>query len=124
MMDKMIIGVVGPCAAGKTTLINGLRSEGYKGKHIAQEHSYVKDMWIRIANPDILIYLDVSYEQTLLRRKLNWTKDEYCKQVYRLRHSKANADILIDSDSYSPEQVLRRVMHCLSRLSNKKHKSG
>jgi deoxyadenosine/deoxycytidine kinase len=117
MMDKMIIGVVGPCAAGKTTLINGLRSEGYMGKHIAQEHSYVKDMWIRMTNPDFLIYLDVSYEQTLVRRKLNWTKDEYYKQVYRLRHAKANADLLIDSDSYSSEQVLRRVVRYLSRIS-------
>ncbi len=58
---KPLIGVVGPCAAGKTTLVSGLRQAGYEVRHIAQEHSYVADMWKRLTNPDILIYLHVSY---------------------------------------------------------------
>ena len=58
MMDSPKIGVVGPCAAGKTTLIAGLRNHGYTAKHIAQEHSYVPAMWQLLTNPDILIYLD------------------------------------------------------------------
>lgn len=106
-MDKdLIIGVVGPCAAGKTTLIAGLRSAGYSGKHIAQEHSYVQDMWLRLTDPDVLIYLDVSYEITLIRRKLNWTEKEYLKQVDRIRHARTHADLYIDTDSLSIDQVL------------------
>lgn len=67
----MIIGIVGPCGAGKSSVASALKSHGYPIRHIAQEHSYVPDMWRRLTNPDILIYLDVSYENTILRRKLD-----------------------------------------------------
>jgi dephospho-CoA kinase len=40
-MKKLRIGVVGPCAAGKTTLVAALKNRGYEVHHIAQEHSYV-----------------------------------------------------------------------------------
>ena len=60
-ISRLIIGVVGPCAAGKTTLVAALREMGYNVRHIAQEHSYVPYMWQRLAKPDLLIYLDVSY---------------------------------------------------------------
>jgi hypothetical protein len=33
---------------------------GYQARHITQEHSYVLDMWKKLVNPGILIYLDVS----------------------------------------------------------------
>ncbi len=65
----MLIGVVGPCGAGKSSLVAGLKAEGFLVRHIAQEHSYVPDMWKRLSNPDILIYLDVSYENTILTAK-------------------------------------------------------
>ncbi len=71
---KLLIGVVGPCAAGKSTLIAGLTRLGYRTRHIAQEHSYVKDMWQRLTNPDILVFLDASYPTTCQRRKLDWTR--------------------------------------------------
>jgi len=29
-----------------------------------QEHSYVKDMWLRLTNPDVLVFLDASYTST------------------------------------------------------------
>ena len=107
------IGVVGPCTAGKTTLINGLLDNGYNAKQIAQEHSYVQDMWERMTHPDILIYLDVSYRYTMKRRNLNWSKKEFSTQVNRLRHAREHADIHIKTDSYSPQDVLDRVMKFL-----------
>jgi adenylate kinase family enzyme len=55
--DKVLVGVVGPCGSGKSTLIAALEAQGYPCRHIAQEHSYVKDMWKRITNPDVLIFL-------------------------------------------------------------------
>ena len=58
--QKILIGVVGSCGAGKSTLIKGLEAQGYACRHIAQEHSYVKDMWRRITHPDLLIYLQAS----------------------------------------------------------------
>lgn len=102
----MNIGVVGPCAAGKSTLIGSLRARGYQIKHIAQEHSYVADMWRKIAKPDLLIYLYASYKTTIIRRKLNWTEKEYQVQMKRLEHAREHADLFIDTDHLSPEQVL------------------
>ena len=102
----MIIGVVGPCGAGKSTLVAGLKAQGYHTRHIAQEHSYVPDMWKRLTNPDILIYLDVSYENTILRRKLDWTYAEYAEQVNRLRHARQHADLYLDSDPLTVDEVL------------------
>jgi len=99
------IGVVGPCAAGKTTLVASLRARGYEVKQIAQEHSYVKDMWQRLTRPDCLVYLDVSYPVSCIRRKMDWTEAEYQEQVYRLRHAHQYADYYLQTDGLSAEQV-------------------
>lgn len=113
----MIIGIVGPCAAGKTTLIAKLKKRGYQCKHIAQEHSYVPDMWKRIGNPDVLIYLDVSFAVSMQRRKLNWTEDEFNQQVHRLRHALKSADLYLQTDDLSPPEVFQRVLHFLKNDS-------
>jgi hypothetical protein len=107
---KPKIGVVGPCAAGKTTLVSGLRQAGYEVRHIAQEHSYVADMWKRLTNPDILVYLHVSYHLTLTRRNIDWTEAEYNEQLHRLRHARQFADYYVDTDSLSSQQVLDQVL--------------
>jgi GTPase SAR1 family protein len=109
-MKSAKVGVVGPCAAGKTTLVTGLQKYGYEVKHIAQEHSYVADMWQRLTKPDFLIYLHVSYLLTLQRRKMNWTEIEYQSQLYRLRHAREHADLFIDTDFFTPSEVLQRVL--------------
>ena len=110
MVKPINIGVVGPCAAGKTTLIKGLRKRGYAAKQIAQEHSYVQDMWIRIANPDMLIFLDVTYSNSLKRKNLNWSQMEFEKQYARLLHARKHADLYINTDGLSPKQVLSTVL--------------
>jgi thymidylate kinase len=116
-MEPDLIGIVGPCASGKTTLISGLRANGYVGKHIAQEHSYVADMWRRLTNPDLLIYLDVSYPLTLERRKMNWSEEEYNTELDRLRHAREHADFYLKTDNLSPEEVLERVLTFLESHS-------
>jgi thymidylate kinase len=63
-------------------------------------------MWERITKPDILIYLDVSYEITLKRKNLNWTRAEYITQIYRLQHARQNAQILINTDLLTPEELV------------------
>jgi len=105
----MIIGVVGPCGAGKSSIAAGLKSHGYQIRHIAQEHSYVPDMWRRLTNPDILIYLDVSYENTIVRRQLDWTYEEYLEQLYRLRHARQHADLYIDTNPLVLTDVLKAI---------------
>ena len=111
--EEPVIGVVGPCAAGKSTLVSDLRSRGYQARHIAQEHSYVQDMWKQISNPDILVYLDVSFEISIKRTGSNWARVIYEKQVQRLLHAKQHADLYINTNDLSPEQVIEFVLKIL-----------
>jgi deoxyadenosine/deoxycytidine kinase len=107
--NKTIIGVVGPCSAGKTTLINKLSQQGMSAKHIAQEHSYVKDMWRQIGKSDFLVYLDVSYEQSMKRRPLNMSTQEFEEQNFRLRHARKHAECYVDTNALTPEEVFAYV---------------
>jgi cytidylate kinase len=100
------IAIVGPCAAGKTTLIAGLLEQGIPARQIAQEHSFVGDMWERMAKADVLIYLNASYETCTRRKSLNWTQKEYDEQVRRLKHARENCDLEIQTDNLSADQVL------------------
>jgi hypothetical protein len=66
-----LIAVVGPCASGKSLLVQALRARGYNTREVAQEHSYVPTMWQRITQPDLLVYLDVSWAVARQRRPTN-----------------------------------------------------
>ena len=107
---RFLIGVVGPCGSGKSTLIAGLEKEGYKCRHIAQEHSYVPSMWKKITNPDLLIFLNASFETCSQRRKLNWLEAEYSEQLRRLAHARQHADMVIETDTLTVSQVLEQAV--------------
>ena len=111
---RLVIGVVGVCGSGKTTLINSLKGHGFDVHHIAQEHSYVKNMWQLITHPDILIYLDASYPETIKRRKLNWTLEEYQEQQRRLAHARENCQLYIYTDPLAPGEVVSQVLDFLN----------
>ena len=111
-----LVGIVGPCAAGKSTLVISLKQHGIRAKHIAQEHSYVPDMWHRLTNPDILVYLDVAYPITLQRRNMNWNIKEYDEQIKRLKHARQHADIHISTDDLTPQDILDKVLALLNDL--------
>ena len=108
-----LIGVVGPCGSGKSTLIGGLEQYGFACRHIAQEHSYVKAMWQIISKPDILIFLHASFPVSTARRKLNWQEKDYKEQSRRLSHAREHAHIIIDTDNLPPQQVLQKVLDFL-----------
>ena len=105
-----VLGIVGPCASGKTTLVASLRALNYQVRHIAQEHSYMLDMWKQISNPDLLIYLDVSFEISARRAGTSWTGDIFDKQIKRLEHAREHADLYINTDNLTPQQVLNLVL--------------
>lgn len=114
-MKSIRVGVVGPCASGKTTLVHLLRQRGIDARHIAQEHSYVPAMWRKITNPDVLVYLHVSYPLTVQRRKLDWTEQEYLEQIHRLRDARTHADLYINTDPLTPAEVLDQVLSYLEK---------
>jgi cytidylate kinase len=112
-----LVGVVGPCGSGKSTLITGLENNGYRCRHIAQEHSYVQTMWQKIARPDILIYLEASFPVSTSRRQLNWQKKDHDEQLRRLSHAREHASLFVDTDDLTAEQVLQKVLNYLKEIN-------
>ena len=107
------IGIVGACGSGKSELARRLKTRGFSVRHIAQEHSFAPNMWQHITNPDILIFLEVSYLITMARKNFNWTEREYQQQIERLAHAHQHADLHIDTNALTPEEVLARVLDFL-----------
>jgi thymidylate kinase len=91
-------------------LIAGLKIHGFPARHIAQEHSYTPDMWQRLANPKLLIYLDVTYPISMQRRPLDMTAAEFEEQKHRLEHARQHASYYLHTDDLSPQEVLERVL--------------
>ncbi len=115
--SDLVVAVVGPSASGKSTLVSCLKEAGYAARHVAQEHSYVKDMWQRIHPPDVLIYLDVSFEVSRQRRPLiAWGPDRRAVEVERLSHARQHCDLYIDTSDLTPGEVLARVLVFLSGI--------
>lgn len=111
------LAVVGPCSAGKTTLVQALRAAGYETRHVAQEHSYVQDMWQRISRPDLLIFLDVDYATALARRPTTTGGPErQAQQRARLAHARQHCHFYLDTSLLTPEEVQQRVMAFLEQM--------
>ena len=112
---RPLVGVVGPCGSGKSTLIAGLEKHGFTCRHIAQEHSYVQAMWQIIAKPDVLIYLNSSFQTSTTRRKLNWHEKDYNEQLRRLAHAREHAHLIIETDQRTPDEILQVVLDSLTK---------
>jgi hypothetical protein len=125
MSKKLLtVGLVGVCGSGKTTLTNGLKPYHYHVRQIAQEHSFVPDMWQRFVDPDVLIFLQVSYPTTLERKPFNWNETEYQEQLRRLRHANKHADLHIDTDHLTVEEVRSAVLTFLQSIVGKTQKDS
>lgn len=74
-------------------------------------------MWQIITRPDILIYLEASFPVSTTRRKLNWQKKDHDEQLRRLDHARRHANLLIDTDDLTPEQVLQKVLDYLKEIN-------
>jgi deoxyadenosine/deoxycytidine kinase len=102
------VTIVGPCAAGKTTLVAHLREQGLDAHAVAQEHSGVAYLR-QLAEPDLLIFLDVDLPTTAIRRKREWPADLYATQHERLAHARRHADLYLDSSAIPADEVARQV---------------
>lgn len=108
------IVVVGPCASGKSTLVNGLRNHGYDALVSGQEHSDIHYLWRR-SSPDVVIGLDITLEEIRQRRAdEEWPAWLYARQQDRLRDAMAAADLVIDTTSAEASQVLAQSLAYLA----------
>lgn len=112
--NSRLIGFVGVCASGKTTIVRQLEALGYRCRHIAQEHSYVATMWLQLTHPDYLIYLAIDYPTTMQRKRLDWTQAEYDEQIRRLKHAYEHADLIVDTTHQSLQETLDLILHQLA----------
>lgn len=119
-----MIGVVGPCAAGKSLLVQALRQHGHNAREVLQEHSHVPSMWQRITQPDLLIYLDVSWETALLRRPSDAGAAWWQELSRRLCHARQHADLYIDTTELTAKQVLDRALSFLSEMRTSQEAQG
>lgn len=117
--SKLQIVVVGVCAAGKTTLVNGLITQGFASARLApQEHSGVRDLWAWRGHPDVLIYLDAQVA-TMNRRqeRSDWTEDARAEQLARLASARRECDLYLPTDDLTIPQVLEAALDFLKARS-------
>ncbi|MGC9400755.1 MAG: hypothetical protein ACP5HM_16720 [Anaerolineae bacterium] len=117
--EDFLIGVVGPCAAGKSELARRLRRAGYLVKEIRQEHSRVPTLWQHFNKPNVLIYLDVTPAVAARRegreKPASWWQEE---REVRLAHARRHCDLYIDTSDLTPEDVFTAVQ---AHLKGKQH---
>jgi GTPase SAR1 family protein len=121
VLDRPLrIAVVGPCSAGKSTLLPALLAAGYDPRQPAQEHSYAPNMWQRLSKPDILIYLDLSYKQARIRRPhIDGGPQRLAEQRQRLSHARTHCDFYLDTSNLSRQEVRREVFTFLKKWHSK-----
>ena len=113
-METDLVKVAGVSAAGKTTLVAALRERGFNARPVAQEHSEVPDMWLRIRPPHWLVFLDADLPAQGARRPdVKWSEPWRRTELARLEHARGHADLLIDTSSLTADGVLRRAVNFL-----------
>src|SRR5215207_6314368 len=113
-LESRKIVVVGPCAAGKSTLVTALRALGYDAHASGQEHSEIAMLW-QHSHPDVLIALEVDIRAVRDRRGGSWPEWLHDRQVRRLAAASRAADFAIDTTLLSPQTVVDRVVAYLQR---------
>ena len=111
VLDRPLrVALVGPCAAGKSTLLPAVQAKGYEARQPAQEHSIAPNMWQRLVKPDILIYLDLSYQEARRRRPhIDGGPRRLMEQRHRLSHARDHCDFYLDTTGLSPQEVKEAV---------------
>jgi|SRR6056297_1210924 len=110
----LLIVIVGNCCSGKTTLAHLLIDKGYIAKAILQEHAISKKMWRR-SNPDILVYLSCNLETAKSRRSFSWGQRKLDNQKELLSDAFKHADIKVETDNLSKEEVCQRIIDYLKK---------
>lgn len=115
--DGKDIALVGVCGAGKSTVGRLLRDQGWRVREIHQEHSYVPHMWRTIRPPQVLVYLDVCWEEAHNRRPHpSYGPSQHADLSHRLRDARQHADIYILTDGRTAEDVATAIAQELAMI--------
>ncbi|MCL5983025.1 MAG: hypothetical protein M1571_11065 [Firmicutes bacterium] len=114
--NPRIIGVVGNCVAGKTTLVNSLKRCGFNAVNIAQEHSSVQRLWRR-RNPTFLVCLSCTLETAKKRRSIYWGQERLDNQWQRLADARQHCDLFLATDDLSIADVLETVVQAVNAFT-------
>jgi len=114
MAKLMGIAVVGPCTAGKSTLVTNLKRRGYNAWGVAQEHSDVKWLW-KHKNPNFLVALDVTLEAAHKRRNISWGERKLADQHLALADARAHCNVYLPTDNITADEVAVRVVEDIER---------
>lgn len=109
------IVVVGPCASGKTTLVERLVAAGFDAYACAQEHSEISSLWQHL-NPDGMVALDVSLEALRERRGQDWPESIYLTQRRRLAAAWEAAEVVIDTTTSDEDQTFHRAIEAIRTI--------
>ena len=115
----MDVIVVGPCGAGKSTLVDALSTQGYKARAVAQEHSIVPDLWQHGGRPAALIMLEAERSTIMQRRGGDFPEWLLEQQRERLAPARAHADLVLHTDEATPEEVVGQVIAYLQAVGLK-----
>lgn len=102
------IVVVGVCGSGKSLLTGKLAAAGYDARQVSQEHSLVPDLFRR-SDPDIVVMLEARDETVARRKSSGWEAVQLRAQRQRLARARENADIVLETDALSPEELFEKV---------------
>jgi len=112
---QLRVAVVGPCASGKSTLVQNLRQRGYDAYVVAQEHSAVPTLWSH-QHPDLLIALQTDLKTIRQRRGPTWSSAIYKAQLQRLQDAYGSADLTIDTGVVPEQNALEQAVAFLERI--------
>lgn len=110
--NNLLIGVVGNCVSGKTTLVQGLKQKGFQAVNIPQEHSVTPRFW-RKFNVDFLAFLTCTLETAQARRKIPWGQIRLDQQAAILADAKAHCQLYLPTDDFTIEEVLELVIEAV-----------
>ena len=111
------VTLVGPCAAGKSSLAAALRARGFDAHICAQEHSEVPHLWA-LSKPEVLVYLSVQLDAIRARRAdPSWPASIYAQQQRRLGHALAHCDVYVDTTRRDQAGVLAATLAGIMALT-------
>ena len=110
----MRVAIVGVCASGKTELAKRLSARGLEAHCVAQEHSYVSELWRHEAFPEVLVYLEASLRAVRRRGRRGMVAGELREQRRRLAGARRHADMRVPTDHLCPAEVEAIVLRRLA----------